>query len=159
MGSIVNTFLTCLQTFLLLSHSLSSSILSYMSISCQAPASFFLVVHVGFGFSENMRSNIIKTCNSEHMLLGVQSQSNSPIVVQNSILGPSFLHGYSACRRRASDQTSDPGIRKRFNIVISESEKEEWIWEKTYCQILKTTSEPSFPQDHGACRPGTSDQT
>ena len=131
----------------------------YMSISCHVPASFFLVVQVGFGFSENRRSNYWDMQHRAHGVKSIKSQSKSSIRIQNSIFDPSFLHGYSACRRRASDQTSDPGIRKRFNIVISESEKEEWIWEKTYCQILKTSSNPSFPHDHDARRHSTSDQT
>ena len=39
-----------------------------------------------------------------HGVISVKSQSKSPILAQYSIIfGPSFLHGYSACRRRASD--------------------------------------------------------
>ena len=60
----------------------------YMSISCHVPASFFLVVQVGFGFSENRRSNYWDMQHRAHGVKSIKSQSKSPILIQNSSLTP-----------------------------------------------------------------------
>ena len=60
----------------------------YMSISCHVPASFFLVVQVGFGFSENRRSNYWDMQHRAHGVKSIKSQSKSPIWIQNSSLTP-----------------------------------------------------------------------